>query len=302
MYLPPTLKIHFSNTPPWLAALTALLCAPLAGLAQSILRTAGDFTLLGGTAITNAGTTAISNGNVGLSPAAESSITGFGSVTFTNGAIIATGSATAQARTDLIAARTGLAAMTPTANLTSFDLGGMTLTPGVYKFDAAAAQTGTLTLDANFQNSVAWVFQIGTTLTTATNSSVIVINLGSNQGSDLGLFWNAGAGAINIGTNNTVAGNYLAGTSITFTSLATGSGRALALAAITLDTDSINTRGGPGPIGSDWTGGLTYAANGTTVVLTAVPEPAAVLWIAPLSALGFVIWRRSTRDKIKIAA
>lgn len=285
-----------------LAALSALLCAPAVGLAQSILRTVGDFTLFGGTAITNAGTTAISNGNVGLSPAATSSITGFSSVTFTNGAIIDTGPATAQARTDLIAARTGLAAMTPTANLTSFDLGGMTLTPGVYKFDAAAAQTGTLTLDANFQNSVAWVFQIGTTLTTATNSSVIVINLGSNQGSDLGLFWNAGAGAINIGTNNTVAGNYLAGTSITFTSLATGSGRALALAAVTLDTDSINTRGGPGPIGSDWTGGLSFAGDNTTVVLTAIPEPAAVLWLAPLGAFGFVIWRRAVRGKIKTAA
>ncbi|MBI3887048.1 MAG: DUF3494 domain-containing protein [Opitutae bacterium] len=296
------MKNYLSITPLRLAALVALLCAPLAALAQTILRTAADFTLLGGTAISNAGTTAISNGNAGLSPAAESSITGFGSVTFTNGAIIATGPATAQARTDLIAARTGLAGMTPTANLTGSDLGGLTLTPGVYKFDAAAAQTGTLTLDANFQNSVAWVFQIGTTLTTVANSSVIVINLGSNQGSDLGLFWNAAAGAINIGTNNTVAGNYLAGTSITFTSLATGSGRALALAAVTLDTDSLNARGGPGPAGSDWTGGLAFAGDGTTIVLAAVPEPAAVLWLTPLGAFGFVLWRRTARRRAALAA
>jgi autotransporter-associated beta strand protein len=248
-----------------IAALAALLlCAPAAGLAQSILLTAGDFALLGGTAITSTGVvgTTIRNGNVGLSPGATTGITGFPPAVVVNGSIIATGPATGQARLDLINAANRLAALPSTANMSNVDLGGTTLAPGVYTFNGAASLNGALVLDAQGQNNVAWVFQIGTALTTSVNSSVTFINLGSNGGSDLGLFWNAGS-AITIGANNAIAGNYLAGTSIAFGALADGGGRALVLAGISLDNDSINARGGPA--GGDLTGGLTFNSSGALV-------------------------------------
>ncbi|MBI3887047.1 MAG: DUF3494 domain-containing protein [Opitutae bacterium] len=271
------------------------LALTLSASAQSILQSAGNFTLLGGSAISSTATagTVISNGNVGLSPTAESAITGFPPALITNGAIVATGGVTAQARADLIIAATGLAGMTPTSNLTGLNLGGMTLTPGVYSFTSTAFLTGALILDAQGQNNVAWVFQIGTSLATAAASSVTFTNFGSNSGSDLGVFWNAGT-TIGGGVNSLIAGNYLAGTSITFGNLVHGGGRGLALSAITLDNDHINALGGPG--GGDLTGGLTLGP-GNSVILSSVPEPAAVLWLAPLGALGFACWRRSVRGK-----
>lgn len=246
-------------------ALAAVLGTAVSGPAQSILLSAGDFTLLGGTAITSTGTagTTIRNGNVGLSPGATSGITGFPPAVIVNGAIVATGPVTAQARLDLIRASVGLAGMASTANMSTVDLGGKTLAPGVYTFNGAASQSGALVLDAQGQNSVAWVFQIGTAFTSAINSTVTIINLGSNGGSDLGIFWNAGS-AVNIGANNQLAGNYLAGTSIVLGGLSAGGGRALALAGISLDTNTVNARGGLA--GGDYSGGLKYAPNGSVVL------------------------------------
>ena len=250
-------------------ALAALLSAPAPGIAQSILLTAGNFALLGGTAITSTGVTGtnIITGNVGLSPGATSGITGFPPAVITGGgALIATGAVTAQARLDLISASNALARMPSSVNMSNVNLGGTTLAPGVYTFNGAAALNGALTLDAQGQNNVAWVFQIGTALTTAINSSVKFINLGSNGGSDLGVFWNAGS-AITVGANNTLAGNYLAGTSITFGGVSTGGARALALAGISLDNNQVNSHGGPA--GGDLAGGLTYNASGAAVPATA---------------------------------
>ncbi len=242
-------------------ALAALLCAPAPGFARSVLLTAENFTILGGTAITSTGVvgTTIKNGNVGLAPGATSGITGFPPAVVTGGAIISTGLVTGQARLDLITAEVSLAGMASNANMSNIDLGGKTLAPGVYTFAAAAGQTGALTLDAQGKNNVSWVFQIGTALTTSINSSVTVINLGTNGGSDDAIYWNAGS-AITFGANNAIAGNYLAGTSIIFGSTTSGSGRALALAGVSLDQNVIDAHGGPA--GSDWTGGLAIGPGG----------------------------------------
>lgn len=230
----------------------------------SILLSAGNFTFLGGTAITSTGVTGtvIRNGNVGLSPGATTGITGFPPAVIQNGAIIATGPVTRQARLDLIKVRVGLAGMPSDKILSNVDLGGKTLRPGVYTFDGAASQTGALVLDAHGRNGAFWVFQIGTALTTTVNSSVTLINPGSNGGRDCGIFWNAGS-AITIGANNRILGNYLAGTSITFGIKSDRSGRALALAGISLADDQIDAKAGPG--GADWTGGLKYNASGAVV-------------------------------------
>jgi hypothetical protein len=275
------------------AALLALLGATAAGSAQSILLSASSFALLGGSAITNTGVTNIIGGDVGLFPTAESAITGIPPAVITGGTVIATGPVTEQAQVDFAKAAAGLAGMTSTMNLSGQDLGGMTLDPGVYTFDAAAQLTGTLTLDAEGENDAVWVFQIGTTLTTADSSIVQVINTGSNGGSDDGIFWDAESAAIVIGTNNTVLGNYLARTSITFDTSSQGYGRALAVDAISLDTNIVNIND---PNGGDWTGGLTYNSSGEVVD---VPEPAAFLWLAPLGVLGLVIWQRRGRVNLR---
>jgi len=256
-------------------ALAALLCAPAPGFARSILLTAENFTILGGTAITSSGVagTTIKNGNVGLAPGATSGITGFPPAVVTGGAIISTGTATTQARLDLITAEVSLAGMAANADMSNVDLGGKTLAPGVYKFTGAAGQTGALVLDAQGKNNVFWVFQIATALTTSVNSSITVINLGTNGGSDDAIYWNAGS-AINIGANNAIAGNYLAGTSISFGSTTGGSGRALALAGVTLDDNIIDAHGGPA--GSDWTGGLVLGAPGSPAVLAQFPSPSCI--------------------------
>lgn len=265
---------------------------PLAASAQSILLSADNFALLGGTAITvaGAGPTSIVNGNVGLSSSATTNITGFPPATITGGSIIATGPVTGQAGLDIITARNGLAGMPTDTNLSNVDLGGMTLAPGVYTFDAAAGLTGALTLDAGGQNNAFWVFQIGTALTTSVSSTVTMINMGTNGGSDNGIFWNAGAEII-VGDNNTMLGNLIAGTSITFGTNADFRGRALAGAAVSFSGAAAQDVFG-GPAGSSYTGGLMYDGLGSVVPVTAVPEPAAVLWLTPLGALGFVIWRK----------
>ncbi len=266
-----------------IAAIAALFCVPASGTAQ-VLLSASNYALLGGTAITigGPGPNSIVNGNVGLSTAATTNITGFppGTVsgnTLSAGpaAIIATGGANGQAGADLITARNALFAMPidPANILNGRDLGTLApLQAGVYTFNAAAGQTGALVLNANFQNGVAWVFNIGTSLTTSANSTVTFINLGTNGGSDNGVFWNAGAG-ITIGDNNTIVGNYLAGTAISFTGITTtlGSGgtRALAGAAVTFaGPGAINPLGGPG--GGDFDGGLMYNGLGQLVPISPV--------------------------------
>jgi hypothetical protein len=255
-----------------LVALFALFLSPAILSVKSILLSAANYAVLGGTAITSTGVvgTAIVNGNVGLAPGATTGITGFPPAIVTGGgAIIGTGGATSQARLDLIRAKVGLAGMPANANMSNVNLGGKTLKPGVYKFNAAAGLTGALTLDARGQNNVYWVFQIGTALTTSVNSTVTVINVGSHGGRDIAIYWNAGS-AITFGANNDILGNYLAGTSITVGSKSSGTGRTLALAKVALDNNIVVSRGGPN--GSDWTGGLVYDLAGK-VMLSSTPSP-----------------------------
>ncbi len=272
-----------------LAALAVLLGLAAPGYTQVLLSTS-EFAVLGGTAISvgGPGPNAIVNGYVGLSPGATSNITGFPPAVVSGitlggspATIVATGGVTGQARADLITAKNALYAMpiVPANILSNLDLG--TLAPlgaGVYTFGGAATQTGTVVLNANFQNGVAWVFNIATSLTTAVNSAVTFINLGTNGGSDNGLYWNAGT-AINIGDNNIIAGNYLAGTSISFTgitsTLGNGGTRALALAGVSFaGPGSINPLGGPG--GGDYDGGLMYNGLGQLVPIVAPVIPPVV--------------------------
>ena len=239
------------------AAVILLVAVP--GFANSVLGTADSFAVLAGSTVTNTGPTTIT-GNLGVSPGLA--VTGFPPGLVAGGTIHAGDAVAIQAQSDLTTAYNVLAGMTVTSTLTGQDLGGLTLTPGVYKYDSSAQLTGTLTLDAQGNNNASWVFQIGSTLTTASSSVVNVINLGSNDGKDDGLFWQVGSSAT-LGTTTTFEGNIVALTSITLDTGATIlNGRALARnGAVTLDTNDISNvcpNGGPG-------------YNG--VPLAAVPEP-----------------------------
>jgi len=184
---------------------------------------------------------------LGVSPG--SAITGFppGTVTGTAHA----GNATAaQAQSDVTTQYNALAAAACTADLTGQDLGGQTLIPGVYCFSTSAQLTGTLTLNAQGNANAVFVFKTGSTLTTASGSSVVLIN----GGNPCGVAWQIGSSAT-LGTTTSFIGNLIALTSIT---LNTGAniigGRALARnGAVTLDTNNISfascsAGGGPPPV------------------------------------------------------
>ena len=214
---------------------TLALCeAACAAPGILLLGTAANFRVLAASTITNSGATIV-DGNLGLSPNDLSSITGFlpGIV---NGGIYAADPVALQAQTDLTNAYLTIEATLPvTHNYSGTDLGTLTLTPGVYKFDTSAGLTGTLTLDAQGDSNAVWMFQIGSTLTTEVGSIVSVINGGRADN----VFWQVGSSAT-LKTNSTFVGNILALASISVGTGATISGRALArTAAVTLLTNTV---------------------------------------------------------------
>jgi len=212
-----------------------LLSATAFAAGPTYLGTAADFAVLGGSTVTNTGATVIT-GNLGVSPG--SAITGFPPGIVTPPGIIHAADAVAlQAQSDTTTAYNTLAGMACDTDLTGQDLGGLTLSPGVYCFSSSAQLTGTLTLDAQGNSNAVFIFMIGSTLTTATNSSVLLINAAS----ECGVSWQVGSSAT-LGTTTTFAGNILALTSITLNTGANVSGRALARnGAVTLDTNNVSS-------------------------------------------------------------
>lgn len=198
------------------------------------LGTANNFAVLAGSTVTSTGSTVI-NGDVGLSPG--SSVTGF-TPGIDNGTMHVGDTVAQQAQSDLTTAYNQAAALAPTQVLTGTDLGGLTLTPGVYFFASSAQLTGTLTLNDQGNPDAVFVFQIGSTLTTAVNSSVVTINGGSTPG--ISTFWQIGSSAT-LETGTAFEGNILANTSITADTGATDlDGRLLAESgAVTLDDNDI---------------------------------------------------------------
>jgi Ice-binding-like/Putative Ig domain len=217
------------------AALLLVVSSPVA--AQISLGTAQNFGVLSGSTTTNTGATTV-NGNVGVSPG--SAVTGFPPGVVVGGAIHSNDAVAMQAQNDLTTAYNNIASTPCTVDLTGQNLGGLTLTPGVYCFSSSAQLTGALTLDALGNPNALFLFKIGSTLTTASGSSVTLINGGSSCGK---VFWQVGSSAA-IGTGTSFAGDILALTSITMTTGANSSGRLLARnGAVTLDTNNINTCG-----------------------------------------------------------
>ncbi|HEV2642267.1 MAG TPA: ice-binding family protein, partial [Candidatus Elarobacter sp.] len=184
------------------------------------------------------------------------------------------------------------AALPSTVDLTGQDLGGMTLTPGVYSFSSSAQLTGNLFLNFLGNPNANFVFQIGSTLTTASGSSVSALN---GAGGD-GLFWQIGSSAT-LGSGTFFAGNIIANQSIT---LNTGAsiicGRAIALnGAVTMNANVVSndcSNGGDFATGRSDYGTMGFSGANSSVTTT--PEPSSLALLAPgcLALVGFIRRRR----------
>ncbi|PWW02063.1 outer membrane autotransporter protein [Hoeflea marina] len=221
---------------------TSVVIATLAPLALANIAGAQElssFGVLAGTTVTNTGATVI-NGNVGVSP--NNAITGFddpggpGVVTAPYAIYLNDGVAI-QAQSDLTTAYTTFMNRPATRDLTGQDLGGLTLSAGVYSFADEAELTGTLTLDAQGNPNAVFIITVDSSLTTASNSVVSLVN--GAQGANV--YFVVGASAT-LGTDTAFAGNIMALTSITLDTTATIiCGSALARnGAVTLDTNTIS--------------------------------------------------------------
>jgi Ice-binding-like/Calx-beta domain/Domain of unknown function (DUF4214) len=211
-------------------------------LAQSVppLGNAQSFAALGGTAITATGSAVIS-GNVGVSPG--SAVTGFPPAIVQNGQIY-TGAASlaGAAQTSALDAYNNLKgqACLPANNLSGKILGQtpgfLSLNPGVYCFDTSAQLNATLTLNDGGNPNAIFIFQIGTTLTTASSSQVVM----SSGGRGTNVYWQIGSSAT-IGTSTIFRGHIIANTSITLTTSASTTGRVFALnGAATIDSTAVD--------------------------------------------------------------
>lgn len=217
----------------------ALACIAAPAWGQNVsLGSAATFAVLGGSAVTNTGSSVVT-GSVGVFPG--SSITGFppGAIVAGTGSLHAADGVAQQAQSDLTVAYTD-AANRPCGTVIAGDnLGGLTLTPGVYCMGAGNL-TGTLTLDG----AGVYIFQAASSLITAPGSAVALIN-----GADAcGVWWQVTSSAT-LDTSTAMAGNILALTSISMNTGATLNGRALARNGLTsLNSNAVTAcSGGPVP-------------------------------------------------------
>jgi hypothetical protein len=239
------------------------------------LGAANNFTVLAATTVTNTGPSVISaaaglDGDLGVSPG--TAVTGFPPGVVAPGTIRSADTATATAKTAADTAYTDAEGRTPDLAFGPIhDLGGATLTPGVYNDPSSFAITGTLTLDAQGNPDAVFIFQAGSTLVTAVSSNVVLIN-GAQAAN---VFWQVGSSAT-LGVNSTFNGTILAHTSITANTSADIQGRLLAgIGAVTLDTNTVTA-----PVAAPSSGvpqAPLFGHLGWTVVIAAFLAGGAVL-------------------------
>ena len=253
------------------------------------LGSAQSYAVLGATTVTNTGPSVIS-GDLGVSPGAA--VVGFPPGIVGNGTIHAADASAGAARASAMSAYTFLQGQPSTANLTGQDLGTVgVLTPGVYTFNVAAALTGSLTLNAQGDPNAVFIFQIGSTLTSASNASVNLIN----GGSLCNVFWAVGSSAT-LGTNTAFVGNILAVASITLNTGANLQGRALAQnAAVTLDTNNVSTAACFSPTGAGCVSGSVAPT------ISAIPNQV-IAAVSGSIGVGFTISGAVIADALRVTA
>jgi hypothetical protein len=213
------------------AAATGLLVS--AGTANAAaapvgLGTAAAYSVLGGSTVTNTGTSVLA-ADLGVSPG--TAITGF-PPGIVGGTVHAADANAAQAQSDLTTAYNDAAGRAKTGDV-SGDLVGQTLVAGVYKSTDTLAISGTVTLNAQGDPSSVFIFQVASTLITATSSKVALIN-GAQA---CHVYWQIGSSAT-LGTTSIMVGSVMALTSVTVTTGTVVQGRALARnGAVTLDNN-----------------------------------------------------------------
>jgi len=207
------------------------------------LGTAGNFVILAKTGITTTGVTKII-GNIGTSPIGSTAVTGFGLVlagtgTFSLSALVTgkiyaanykapTPSMLTTAISNMQTAYTNAAGRAPTVTeLGTGNIGGLTLTPGVYKWGTGVTIPTNVTLSGN--SNAVWIFQIAKTLSISSGKKVIL--KGGAQAKNI--FWQV-AGVTNLGSASVFNGTILDKTAVTMQSGAVLNGRALAQTNVTL--------------------------------------------------------------------
>jgi hypothetical protein len=193
---------------------------------------AGAFVVLAGSTVTSTGATGLV-GDLGVSPG--TAVTGFPPGTF-SGTIHAGDATSAVAMTDLTSAYNDAAGRTVGAVTVAGNLGGLTLPPGLYKSTSSLSiSSGDLTLDAQGDANAVFIFQMASTLTT-TSGRAVVLSGGAKASN---VFWQVGSSAT-LGTTSGFKGTILANQSITLSTGATLTGRALArIGAVTLAGNAV---------------------------------------------------------------
>jgi len=202
------------------------------------LGAAAKFAVLAATTVTSTGATTVT-GELGVSPG--TAVTGSLRVS----GMVRTGDPTAAlAQADLLKAYNAAVGRTAGALNVAGNLGGLTLTPGLYKSTSALEiSSGDLTLDARGDTNAVFIFQMASTLTTSSGRKVI-LNGGAKAAN---IYWQVGSSAT-LGTTSVFKGTILALASITLQNGAVVEGRLLArTAAVTLDTNTITLPDPSGP-------------------------------------------------------
>jgi hypothetical protein len=197
------------------------------------LESASSFAVLGATTVTSTGGSVI-GGDLGVS--SNTAVTGFPPGTLI-GTQYAGGPIAAQAQTDLAAAVLDASSRTLGAISVAGDIGGQTLTPGLYNSTSSLAiAMADLTLDADGEEDAIFLIKIESTLTLGGGSKVVLTDgaLAAN------VYWLVGSSAT-LGTGSILQGTIMADTSITFNDGAALTGRALAQSgAVTLINNAIS--------------------------------------------------------------